>query len=389
MIVPFTFARTPEVVFGAGTIAQLPELVLRCGQSALLVTGQRSFDGPAWETFLAVLARHEVRWEHVTIPGEPTPEVIDRAVLESAGRDIDVAVAWGGGSVVDAGKAISAMLCAEGSVADYLEGVGEKKPSGAKVPFIAVPTTAGTGSEATKNAVISQPGPGGFKKSLRHDNYVPDVALIDPELAMGCRRIVTAACGLDAITQLLESFVSTKASPLTDVLAWSGLEQAARSFVPACCDGRRDLAARTGMAQAALHSGITLANAGLGVVHGIAGPFGACHDIPHGMVCGMLLGPATRRTIEALRMSDKGASALEKYGAVGNLLAGENGSVEAGCESLVCMLEAWTAMAHIPTLTRLGITADDLPAIAEASDNKNNPAPLDAQQRLALLTERL
>jgi alcohol dehydrogenase class IV len=389
MIDDFTYARTPEIIFGAGTISQLPGLVLRHGQSVLAVTGERSYEGPQWEGFTEALDRHEVRWEHVSITGEPSPEMIDHAVVECTGRDIDVVVAWGGGSVIDAGKAISAMLRAEGSVIEYLEGVGEKTPTGVKVPFIAVPTTAGTGSEATKNAVISQTGPNGFKKSLRHDNYVPDVALIDPELAMRCRRIVTASCGLDAITQLLESLVSTKASPMTDALAWSGLERAARSFVRAFCDGRRDIVARSDMAYAALLSGITLANAGLGVVHGIAGPFGARHDIAHGMICGMLLGPATRTTINLLRESEDGASTLEKYAAVGRLFSGETGSVEAGCESLVSMLEAWTALARIPSLTRLGIKEEDLPPIADAAGNKNNPAKLDTAQRLALLAARL
>ena len=189
-------------------------------------------------------------------------------------RGIDVVLSTGGGSVIDAGKAVSAMLRVEGSVAEYLEDVGTRKHPGTKVPFVAVPTTAGTGCEATRNAVLSRVGPDGFKKSLRHDNFLPDAAVVDPVLTLSCPPDITAACGLDALTQLLESFVSTKASVLTDVLALSGLEHIGNSLVPACTNSGQDIDMRANLSYAALMSGITLTSAGLGTVHGFASSIG-------------------------------------------------------------------------------------------------------------------
>jgi alcohol dehydrogenase class IV len=274
----------------------------------------------------------------------------------------------------------------EGSVADYLEGVGTRQPGPDKVPFIAVPTTAGTGAEATKNAVLSRTGVGGFKKSLRHDAYVPDVAIIDPGLALGCPKQVTAASGLDALTQLLESYVSTRATPYTDALAITGLEHLGRSFVRAVERGESDIDARSGMAFAAYLSGICLANAGLGTVHGMAGPAGALSEVPHGVFCGTVLAPALDATISSLTRRRDALGALGKYAAAARALTGRTGgSLEDQLSALVTRVNDYLSVADLPPLRSYGITGEVAEQIAVAGNNKNNPYQFTADERLALL----
>ncbi len=393
MISPFVFSSLPRIVFGAGAIQEAPRLVADFGTEVLLVTGASAVrKSGRWDALLTGLEAAGIGHRHVSMHGEPSPEQIDTILGLMRNQEIDVVLAWGGGSVLDAGKAISAMLPLEGSVFDYLEdvGTGATHP-GDKTPFIAVPTTAGTGSEATKNAVLSRVGPQGFKKSLRHDRFMPDVALIDPELALTCPPPVTAACGLDALTQLLEAFVSTKASPLTDALARSGLAAVRDNLTRAFRDGAQDVAARGGMAYAALLSGVTLANAGLGLVHGLAGPLGGFFPVPHGVACGTLLAPANAATIRRLRETAGPAHpALAKFAEAGRLLAGrdERDSARAA-DLLVETLAAWTEELQVPRLSAYGITAADLPRLAAAGDNKNNPVALSAEERQAVLAARL
>lgn len=388
MIDSFAFARTPRILFGAGKSADLPKLLNGYGGTVLLVTGHASYKTAVWEDMIAVFTRTGRPYAHVTLQGEPSPEFVDAAVARFGGGEIGVVVAWGGGSVVDAGKAISAMLPRGEAVVDYLEGVGTKKlPDGRKLPFVAVPTTAGTGSEATKNAVLSRIGAGGFKKSLRHDDFVPDLALIDPALALACPPEVTAACGMDAFTQLLEAYVSTAASPMTDALAWSGIECVARSLPRAVAEG--DIAARTDMAYAALMSGVVLANAGLGVVHGLASPLGGYFDIPHGVVCGTLMGEAAAVTVARLRSETPGHPALTKYARVGELLSGkELLGTPRDADRLIEALAAWTERFKIPRLSVYGLQRADLPRIAGEAENKNNPVELSTQEILGILERR-
>jgi alcohol dehydrogenase class IV len=294
---------------------------------------------------------------------------------------------------LDAGKAISAMLPQNDSVYEYLEGTGDKKHNGEKLPFIAVPTTSGTGSEATKNAVLSKVGEQGFKKSIRHDRFIPDMAVIDPELMVSCPPDVSAACGMDAFTQLLESYLSTQASPLSDALAYSGISFLRDSLVAVCTTEGHRVERRASMAYASLVSGITLANAGLGVVHGLASPIGGFFSIPHGFVCGTLVGAETRVNIQKLReQKQEDRVALRKYAKIGALISGRDSgeeSVDRCCDLLVETIDAWTEMLKIPRLSKYGVLASDLSKIVEASDNKKNPVRLSKDEIRDLLLMRL
>ena len=391
----FVFSRTPELHFGAGKLAQLPALLARDARhrpTVLLVTGSASFVGSAhYEKLTRALDAAGIAYFQQAVTGEPSPELVDETVVRYRNEAIDWVVAIGGGSAMDAGKAISAMLPQTGSVSAYLEGMESAKHDGRKTPYIAIPTSSGTGSEATKNAVLSRIGEHGFKASLRHDNFIPDVALIDPELMLSCPRNITAACGLDALTQLIEAYVSSKSSPLTDALALSGLAHFVAGFDRALADGDTDVEARGDLAYAAYLSGVTLANAGLGVVHGLAGPLGAYFPIPHGVACGTLLGEATRATIAALLAApEKNRPALEKYARVGTLLAGqESGSLRGDCGGLVATLDALIERCAMARLSFYGITRADLPRILDKANSKNSPATLSREQMAAVLEARL
>lgn len=386
MLPSFAFAPLPHTVFGAGAVAQLSALMKCYTGNILLVTGANSYQDAGiqnkMEPALALCGRTVFR---AAVSGEPSPASVDGMVARFRGEAIGCVVAVGGGSVIDTGKAVSAMLHLDGSVQDYLEGVGHKNPDGTKVPFIAIPTTAGTGSEATKNAPIGCVGPQGFKKSLRHDNYIPNVALIDPELALGCPPAITAACGLDAFTQLLESYVSVKASPLTDVLAWQGLELAATALPRVVANGA-DLAARADMAYAAYLSGVTLANAGLGLVHGFAGTLGGYYRIPHGVACAVLLPIVTAGTIAYLRKHDPESGALDRYARVGSLFAGLSADSLDSCQDvLVRKLRGWLTEFSIAGLAHYGVCASDLERIARESGPKENPGRFTLEDKMAML----
>lgn len=376
----FSFSQTPKIDFGIGVRTRIADRILEFGNSALLVTGGAALlHSGWWDVMQRELAKAGIATRKETIQGEPSPARVDEIV--SAHRDWApaVVVGIGGGSAMDAGKAVSAMLPSGEPVRDFLEGVGTgKRHTGTKAPFIAVPTTAGTGSEATKNAVLSEIGPQGFKKSLRHDRFVPDVAVIDPELSAGCPHDVTAACGMDAFTQLLESYVSTNASPMTDALAWSGIERLSRSLLRVSTDAPDDLGARADVAYGALLSGITLANAGLGIVHGVASPLGGRFPIPHGVACGTLLAPATRvNIVRLMEREDAHHPALIKFARVGRLIAGEKHlSVEEACKLLPGILEGWTRRLRIPSLGAYGVREEDLAGIADQTVSRTNPIPL-------------
>lgn len=391
----FSIAALPCIVFGDGVRRRLPELAATYGQRTLLVTGAASFtQSPAWPELLTGLQAKGLSYEHVSVSGEPSPQLADDLASQFRSANIDVVIGIGGGSVLDAAKAIAGLLRVENSVMDYLEGVGPELPyQGPAVPFIAVPTTAGTGSEATKNAVLSVQGEGGFKKSFRHESLVPRYAVLDPELLATCPLGLIAADGMDALTQLLESYVSLKANPFTDALALSGIAAVRDALLPWHA-GEGDLAAhRRAMAYAALLSGITLAQVGLGSVHGLAAPLGAYFPIPHGVVCGTLVAVCSEMNIVALRQREPLNPALDKYAELGRLLADERDLPdEIACERLLEILTEWTETLKLPLLSSYGMQGNDIPRVVahcRGSSMKTNPILLTDAEVTAILQERL
>ncbi|MDX8396240.1 MAG: iron-containing alcohol dehydrogenase, partial [Mariprofundaceae bacterium] len=281
---------------------------------------------------------------------------------------IDCVLAIGVGSAVDAAKAIAGLLPLGDSVMENLEGVGKGRSyQGPSTPFVSVPTTAGTGGETSKNSVLSVIGEKGFKKSFRHETLVAKHVILDPELTLSCPAETTAACGMDALTQLLESYVSTGANPMTDALAISGLEKVFDCLVRAVEQGD-DVKARAGMLYASSTSGLTLANAGLGSVHGLASPLGAFFPIPHGVVCGSLVAEATRINIEAMLERDAENPALKKYAKVGCMMA-ENSHLSAADahEALIDGLQELSDRLKIPKLGEYRIAEADFEKIVANS----------------------
>lgn len=379
---PFEFATATRVVFGIGTAAQLPGLCRAFSTRVLAVTGGRV---ERHAVLLEKLRAAGLEVHTFSIRGEPTADEA-RTGAEMARRlRIGLVLGLGGGSAVDAGKAIAALACQPADLFEYLEVVGKGRALDEKpLPFIAMPTTAGTGAEVTRNAVLASPAHG-VKASLRHASMLPAVALVDPALAIDCPPAITAASGMDALTQCLEAFVSCKAQPMTDALCVEGIRRAARALPRAVANGQ-DLEAREDMALAALFSGMALANAGLGAVHGFAAPLGGSFHAPHGAVCAALLAPVW--ALNASRVA--GTPLAAKFATAASLLTGKPGAtVEAG----TAMLRGLTRTLRIPGLGAHGITEDRLDDIAakaaQASSMKGNPVPLDHASLVALLREAL
>jgi alcohol dehydrogenase class IV len=388
-IKPFNVCGIPRIVFGEGRFRELPQIITSFGLRALIVTGSRSFVGSACcQSLTDSLGEAGVSWDVVKVNGEPSPDVVDQTAADYHKEGIAVVVGIGGGSAIDAAKAIAGLLPRGNSVMDHLEVVGRGIPyHGHSVPLIAVPTTSGTGAEATKNAVLSATGPDGFKRSFRHDSLAPKVALVDPELTYGCPPDLTAAAGMDAVTQLLESYVSINASLFTDALALSGLTVAKDGLLRAY---EGDPEGRSAMSYAALLSGITLAHAGLGVVHGLASPLGGYFPIPHGVACAGLLGTATKMNIAILREREPDSPALHKYAEVGRLFSGKASMSQADAtDSLVDSLSVWTERLQAPKLGAFGIAEADLAKIAAGCSAKTNPAALTSSEVISVLRESL
>lgn len=390
----FTLTRLPRIEFGRGRLARVPELAAVYGSPILIVTGARSFtSGPHWPELTRQLAQHGIVWHSLQITGEPSPELVDAFVRDNRDQGFSCVLGIGGGSALDAAKAIAGLLRPGNSVMDHLEGVGPELPyRGPATPFIAVPTTAGTGSEATKNAVLSRRGRDGFKKSFRDERLVAEYAVIDPDLLAGCPPAVLAANGMDAFTQLLESYVSAKANPFTDALALSGMEKVRAALLP-WYEGSGDGAAhRDAMAYAALLSGITLAQVGLGSVHGLAAPLGAFFPIPHGVACGTLVAAACRVNIQALGERLPEHPALTKYANVGRLLAGRAMSDAEARAALPEILDEWTRRLDLPRLGAYGVSEADVARIvanSRGSSMRTNPVVLTDEEIAGLVRDRL
>jgi alcohol dehydrogenase len=393
----FQIAALPQIVFGEGTINNLPESILNYGNTVLIVTGAKSFcDSQNWDELQSEFKKLNINFTLFHVFDEPSTKLIDQAISEFKGLSIEVVVAIGGGSVLDAAKAIAGLLPFGNSILDHLEGVGAGiEYAGPALPFIAVPTTAGTGSEATKNAVISERGEKGYKKSFRHESLVPKIAIVDPDLLKSCSAFQLAANGMDAFTQLIESYVSTRANSFTDALALDGINAVIDGFNYAWQGGETDNAklGRNKMAYASLLSGITLAQVGLGSVHGLASPLGAFFPIPHGVVCGTLLAEATQVNITAMQVRDEDNIALSKYATIGRLISRDFRINDLmSLTNLVSILNEWTARFELPKLSKYGVTKNDFQKIiadSRGSSMKTNPIVLTDIEIELILIKRL
>ncbi len=376
----FEFATATRVVFGAGAVAELRALAAAMGSRALLVTGLP----PERAAGLCGL-------ECIAFPvkGEPTVAVARDGVRLLRSEGCDMVIALGGGSAIDAGKAVAALAANSGEPLDYLEvvGKGEALPK-APLPFIAVPTTAGTGAEVTRNAVLASPEHG-VKASLRSPLMLPRLALVDPELTYDLPSDLTAATGLDALTQLIEPFVSARANPMTDAVCLEGMRRAARSLARACLDGA-DRQAREDMSLASLFGGMALANAGLGAVHGFAAPIGGAFDAPHGAVCAALLPHVMETNTVALRVRAPQSPALHRYRHVARLLTGRR---DAEPEDGVKWVYSLVRQLGIPSLSSYGLTEEHIPQMvdraSQASSMKGNPIALNRGEMNQILAAAL
>ena len=391
----FSLARLPRIEFGRGSFDKLIPAISGYGESILIVTGARSFpESSRWQPLLEQLAMQDITWQHAVVPGEPSPELVDEVVSQFSEVNIDMVVAIGGGSALDAGKAIAGLLKVKRSVMDYLEGVGpELDYAGPAVPFIAVPTTAGTGSEATKNAVLSRHGLDGFKKSFRDEKLVAELAIVDPDLLDTCPPSVIAANGMDALTQLIESYVSLKANHLNDALGEAGLRAARDGLVKLYKSKGQDETARENMAFASLISGINLAQTGLGSVHGLASPLGAFYPIPHGVVCGTLVATATRVNIQAMQQREPDNVALKRYARVAALMMQRHyASQDEALTDLVGLLESWTDTLGMQRLSSYGLNGEGIAHVVKnsrGSSMKTNPIVLTDNEIAEIVRERL
>ena len=386
----FQFSSLPKIIFGPGKRNVLAAELSSRGNKVLLLTGSSSVHNSGHgDEIITALKTANLELKHEVIAHEPSPSLIDQIVEKYRPSGIQVIVAVGGGSVMDAGKAISAMIPVDGSIRDYLEGVGDKKHPGYKIPFIAMPTTSGTGSEMTKNAVISEVGEKGFKKSLRHENFLPELAIIDPEMMLSCPAKLTAASGMDAFTQLLESYLSTKANPMTDALALQGLKQIKKYLLRAFLEGEQNLEARSGMALAAMFSGITLAHAGLGLVHGFASPLGGFYYIPHGVACGSLMAPVFATTIDNLQDQPE-HPAIKKLIIISKVFADfkykrDMEYLQAFKEKLIHI----TTLLEVPLLSDYGLKQEGLQKVVDCTSHKNHPVRLTNDQLINALQVRI
>jgi len=390
MVKPFHFARLPEIHFGNGKIAGLPGIIKTFGDTIILLTGKQSFcNSKAGIILFRNLEEKGIVHHDVIVSSEPSPEIIDNMVIRFNNDDIRLVVSIGGGSVIDAGKALSAMMYKTDPVKYFLEGAGAKEHPGTKLPFIAVPTTAGTGSEATKNAVISEIGKTGFKRSLRHENFVPDIAVVDPELTLNCPKEITGASGMDCFTQLTEAYLSVNSNKYTEALAMEGLKEIKASLVRSYTNGK-DVEARTGMSFAALTSGICLANAGLGVIHGFASSIGGMYDIPHGVVCGTLMAKSNEINVRELRKTSVNPAALNKYASLGKIFLDKTGKTnDYYIDGFIEYLNRLTNEFQLPGLMKYGLKENELEMICAKTEIKNNPVELTKEVLFEIISDRL
>jgi len=375
--VQFEFATAARIVFGWGAAAQLRALACEFGECALIVSGQHR--------------RFTDRLDGTVFPvaGEPTVDMVRQGACAAREARCDVVVGVGGGSAIDAAKAIAALATNSSDPLDYLEVVGKGKPlEKPPLPFIAVPTTAGTGSEVTRNAVLGSPQHG-VKASLRSPLMLAKVALVDPELTVDLPPDVTSTTGLDALTQLIEPYVSVRRNAMTDMFCLEGMRRAACALPAAYRDGK-NRTARESMSFVSLLGGLSLANAGLGVVHGFAAPVGGLFDAPHGSVCAALLPHGMAANIRALRQRDPSGEALSRYTRVAAILTGDEA---AAAEDGAVWVRQLCRGLNIRPLGAFGVSTGDAEPLADkaakASSMKGNPIPLTPEELIGVVEASL
>lgn len=372
-MIQFEFATAARIIFGSGSLYNLGAIAPKMGRRALVVLGSNPLRAAS---LLDILAGQTIKASNFTVIGEPTVELVRQGVAQARQEQCDLIIGFGGGSALDTGKAIAALLTNGGDPLDYLEIIGRGQPiTRPAAPYIAIPTTAGTGAEVTRNAVLGSPEHK-VKVSLRSPLMLPRLALVDPELTLTMPPPVTASTGLDALTQLIEPYVSPKASPLTDAFCLEGLNRAARSLPTAYRDGD-NLPAREDMSLASLFGGLALANAGLGAAHGFAGPFGGMFDAPHGAVCAALLPHVLEINIRAMYKRQPRSQALTRYEEVAQILTG---NPEAAAVDGVVWVEKLCRNLQIPGLGAYGLTQAYFPELIQkarqSSSMQGNPVKL-------------
>lgn len=365
----FKFATASRILFGTGIVNQLGEIASLMGNTVLLVT---NLPEVRVDHVASILAKSRLPLDHLYVPGEPTVTLIAQGVEFARQRNCEVVIGLGGGSAIDSGKAIASLLTNPGEVLDYLEVIGKgHQINNPSIPYIAVPTTSGTGAEVTRNAVIGAPEQR-VKVSLRSRYLLPKVALVDPELTYGLPPEITASTGLDALTQLMESYVSIKANPLTDAICREGLMRVANSLRRAYHFD--DPTAREEMSIASLFGGLALANSGLGIVHGFASVLGGMYPIPHGVVCAALLPTVMEFNIYALQERNPESTALKRYCEIAQILAGKPKAQS--IDGIIWVHELCEEL-KVPSLSVYGIPDLDYLEIIDrtikASSTKANP----------------
>jgi len=380
----FEFATATRIIFGTGTISEAASVSDKMGKRPFVLAGSTLERA---ELLLELLGKHGIDCVTFSISGEPTTTVAAEAMQSARQAKCDHVISIGGGSVLDTGKVVAAMLTNSGELEEYLEVVGAGKPLVlSAAPHIAVPTTAGTGAEVTRNAVLSVPKHR-VKVSMRSPFMLPELAVIDPDLTYSMPPEVTASTGLDALTQLLEVYVSGLANPLTDGICREGLLRAGRSLRRAYENGN-DREAREDMAMASLFSGLSLANAKLGAVHGFAGPLGGMYSAPHGVICARLLPFVMEANIKALQRRDSTSPVLSKYNEVAQILTDGNSAKAADA---VTWIQELYHVLKVPSLARFGLKQQDFQSIAakvkKSSSMKGNPIELTDDELLDILRQ--
>jgi len=382
----FEFATSARITFGPGALASAGGAARELGRRAFVVTGR---DPGRAERLLGLLAAEEIAATTFAIAGEPTTDRVDAAAARAREASCDFVIGFGGGSAIDAAKAVAALLANPGCLGDYLEIVGRAQPlARPAAPCLAIPTTAGTGAEVTRNAVLAAPSRG-LKVSLRSPHMLPRHAIVDPELTRGLPPALTASTGMDALTQLIEPYVSRRANPLVDGICAEGIRRASRSLRAAFRDGA-DPAAREDMALASLFGGLALANAGLGAAHGFASPIGGMFPAPHGAVCAALLPHVMAANIEAARARQPDGGTARRYRDIARWLTGDE---EASPEDGVRWVRSLVADLQIPGLGAWGVSRGHLEILvsraAQASSMQGNPLPLTSDELGSILSAAL